>query len=343
MARAGAAVNRRTHVGVGGLLPVLTLAAIATATPASVAAAAHADPATVDVERYHLQSNAWVNLHERLMYEARFGDAPAPEGLTGEDPAAWKGAVDGYRAWLGKRSPLFDAELVKLNRELSATRGSRAPKEIPDAASKALLAAMPLYQKGQWARDDTANRFWMSIAQPLLASAAAELIAAHEMAYGVPFPKTIRVDVVSYGWEFGAYTVGDGEAVHAVIQSTDPGSQGFAALEVLMHEPSHGIVDSTSGAIGADLARAAAELHVQPRYNLWHALLFYTSGELTRRALLARGVPDYTPVIQIGMFDHQFKGFREALDAHWRAWLDGKTTREEAMREIVLATSKAAP
>ena len=335
MARAGAAVSP--------LVPALALAAVATATSAHVASAAHADPTAVDVERYHLQSNIWVNLHQRLMYEARFGDAPPPEGLTAEDPATWKGAVDGYRAWLGKRSPLFDAELVKLNLELSRTRGAHAPKEIPDAASKALLAAMPLYRKGQWARDDTANRFWMAVAQPLLASAAAELIAAHEKAYGVPFPKTIRVDVVSYGWEFGAYTVGDGNAVHTVIQSTDAGSQGLAALEALMHEPSHGIVAPDSGAIGADLARAASELHVKPPYNLWHALLFYTSGELTRRALQARGVRDYTPVIQIGMFDRQFKGFREAFDAHWRAWLDGRTTREEAMRQIVLATSKPAP
>ncbi|HET8947982.1 MAG TPA: hypothetical protein VFQ07_13465 [Candidatus Polarisedimenticolia bacterium] len=307
------------------------------------------DPASADVERYHLQSNAWVNLHQRLMYEARFGDAPPPDGLAGDDLAAWNAAVAQYKTWLGaRRSPIFDSELVALNRALSETKvGSRAaahlPKGIPEAAAKALDAARPLYDRGQWARDDAANRFWIAGAAPLLRSAAAELIAAHEKAYGVPFPKKIRVDVVSYGWEFGAYTVGDGDAVHSVIQSTDAGSQGFAALEALMHEPSHGIVASDSGAIGADLAHAAAELHVKPPYNLWHALLFYTSGELTRRVLAERGVTTYTPVIQIGMFDRQFKGFREAFDQHWRAWLDGKTTREEAMRAIVQATSKPGP
>ena len=321
----------------------LALAAPELAPAASAVAAQSVTlPASADVERYHLQSNAWVNLHQRLMYEARFGDVPPLEGLDGEDAATWKSAVDAYRAWLGKRSPIFDAELIALNRTLSETRGHRPPKDIPDAAAKALLPAMPLYEKRQWAVDDRANRFWISIARPLLDSAASELIAAHERAYGVPFPKKIRVDVVSYGWEFGAYTVGDGEAVHAVIQSTDPGSQGFAALEALMHEPSHGIVEPDKGAIGADLSRAAADLKMKPPYNLWHALLFYTSGELTRRALAARGVPAYTPVIQIGFFDRQFKGFRDAFDAHWRPWLDGKTTREEAMRQIVLAVSKPA-
>lgn len=303
------------------------------------------DPADADVGRYHLQSNEWVTLHQRLMYEARFGDAPPPDGVTGADLTAWNTAVEQYKTWLGpRRSPILDTELIVVNRILSETKaGSRLPRGIPDPVAKVLEAARPLYEKGQWARDDAANRFWLALAVPLLRSAAAELIAAHEKAYGVPFPKRIRVDVVSYGWEFGAYTVGDGHEVHSVIQSTDAGSQGFAALEALMHEPSHGIVEPDQGAIGADLSRAAAALHVKPPYNLWHALLFYTSGELTRRVLAERGVANYTPVIQIGMFDRQFKGFREVFDQHGRAWLDGKEPRDEAMRAIVQATSKPAP
>jgi hypothetical protein len=315
---------------------------------AATSLAATGDPASADVERYHLQSNEWVNLHQRLMYEARFADAPPPDGMAGADLTAWNTAVEEYKTWLGpRRSPIVDSELIAVNRALSESRiGSHAvhlPKGIPAAAAKVLDAARPLYEKAQWTRDDAANRFWIATAAPLLRSAAAELIAAHEKAYGMPFPETIRVDVVSYGWEFGAYTVGDGHEVHAVIQSTDAGSQGFAALEALMHEPSHGIVAPDSGAIGADLARAAAELHVKPPYNLWHALLFYTSGELTRRVLAERGVTTYTPVIRIGMFDRQFKGFREVFDQHWRAWLDGKEARQEAMRAIVQATSKPAP
>ena len=39
-----------------------------------------------------------------------------------------------------------------------------------------------------------------------------------------------------------------------------------------------------------DLARAVRELGIKPLSNLSHALLFSTSGELTRRALARRGV-----------------------------------------------------
>ena len=117
----------------------------------------------------------------------------------------------------------------------------------------------------------------------------------------------------------------------------NPGTQGFAALESLMHEPSHAIVAPSSGAIGTDVARAAAELQRKPRYNLWHAILFYTSGELTRRALAARGV-QYTPFI-LGMYDRGFSGFRQPLETHWQAYLDGKVTRYEAIRQILIETT----
>jgi hypothetical protein len=297
------------------------------------------DPAFLEVGRYRLQSNPWVNLHQRLLYDARFGGA-APASLSGAGLAAWKTAVDAYRDLLGKRSPFEDAQLVALNAILSGARSDELPAGVPEPAATALRAAMPLYRSAQWGEDDRANRFWIAVAEPLLSSAAEELAAAHTRAYGVPFPKHILVDVASYGWEFGAYTTGEGDSAHAVISSLNPGTQGFAALESLMHEPSHAIVAPSSGAIGADLARAAAELRLKPKDKLWHAILFYTSGELTRRALAARGVP-YTPFI-LDMYNRGFSGFRQPLETHWQAYLDGKVTRHEAIRQILIETTTPA-
>jgi hypothetical protein len=297
------------------------------------------DQAFLEVGRYRLQSNPWVNLHQRLLYDARFGGA-TPASLSGDGLAAWKTAVDAYRVMLGKRSPIEDAQLVALNATLSGAHSGDLPAGVPEQAATALRAAMPLYRSAQWGEDDRANRFWIAIAEPLLASAAEELAAAHTRAYGVPFPKHILVDVTSHGWEFGAYTTGEGDSAHAVISSLNPGTQGFAALESLMHEPSHAIVAPSSGAIGTDLARAAAELQRKPRYTLWHAILFYTSGELTRRALATRGV-QYTPFI-LGMYDRGFRDFQQPLETHWQAYLDGKVTRDEAIRQILIETTTPA-
>ena len=297
-----------------------------------------APPEAVKVERYRLQSNFWVNLHQRLLYDARFEASP-PIGLDPEEAARWESAVVAYREYVGERSPIFDRELIELNAALAKTRGSRPPDTVPQPARRVLTQAMPLYDKKQWAQDDSANRFWIAVARPMLAEAGAELLAELAKAYGSPMPKRIDVDVAAFGGEFGAYTVGDSETVHCVIASSNPGTQGFGALEILMHEPSHGIVAPAAGALGADLVKATEELNRKIPRNLWHALLFFTTGELTRRALARRGV-EYQPLIYRGMFTRQFVGLQEPFETHWRAYLDGKEARQEAIRQIVLAASK---
>src|SRR5688572_28042895 len=70
------------------------------------------------VGRWCLQSNAWINLHQRLIAEACHG-AASPQSLAGDDRVRWQQAVDRYRTYLGERSLLFDAELVELAATLS--------------------------------------------------------------------------------------------------------------------------------------------------------------------------------------------------------------------------------
>lgn len=294
---------------------------------------ATASRSVVEVGRWRMESNAWVNLHQRLLYEASFTEPP-PAALSGADLDAWKACVDAYRAFVKKRSPIDDAELVALEAALSAIEDAQLPASVPKPAADALTKAMPLYRAAQWEQDDRANRFWIAVAEPLLASAGEELAEANSKAYGKPFPKHIQVEVTTYGWEFGAYTTGEGDHAHVVIASIVPGNQGFAALEALMHEPAHAIVDPNSGAIGLEINQAANALGMKPPHGLWHAVLFYTAGELTRRALAERGVSGYEPVV-LQMYARGFARFQHPLEEHWQAFLDGRISRTEALKRIV--------
>jgi hypothetical protein len=155
---------------------------------------------------------------------------------------------------------------------------------LPDAVAHALRKAAPVYRRHQWAADDRANRYWISVAVPQIASAGEVLACEHARVYGMEMPRRVIVDVASHAWEFGAYTVGDGELTRTVLSSRDAGYAGLRVTEMLLHEASHGIVGTREGAVGADITRAARELGVAPPPNLWHAVLFMTTGELARRA-----------------------------------------------------------
>src|SRR4029453_11906390 len=101
-----------------------------------------------------------------------------------------------------------------------------------------------------------------------------------------PWPQRIRAYITPAGGPFGAYTMtGKAGGVITTMSCRDAGYQGFRALEMLLHESSHAVVSPSRGTVGAAIAAAATQRGIDPPRDLWHAVLFVTSGELTRRLL----------------------------------------------------------
>lgn len=287
--------------------------------------------------RFDLQSNFWVNLHHRLLQAAGPTRTPTFEVLTPQENDAWLRAIAVYRNRYSRRTLYLDSELISINDRLSQLAPDGSLAVLNDATLREILEnAAPIYERHWWAADDRANRFWIRVARTLLDDAGEDLARDHSRAYGVPFPPVVRVDVSSWAGQFGAYTT---DGPHTTISSRDGGYQGFASLEMLMHEASHQIVDPTIGPLGNALARESEKLGIEPPPDLWHALLFYTSGELTRRALLSRGVNAYTSyAYRQGLFDRSWSQYRSALETTWQEFLDGKRTRDDAIAALVAAT-----
>ena len=125
------------------------------------------------------------------------------------------------------------------------------------------------------------------------------------------------------------------EPAHITISSSDPSYRGYAALEMLFHEGSHGF--GLLAVLIEPLNQAAAEQKVTVPPQLWHAVLFYTAGELTTRELKARGI-DYTPYADAGFYDRHV---RRRLPRQDRRALDAASRRQaldpDALSALVAA------
>lgn len=292
----------------------------------------------VRVAPWELHSSFWMSLHQSLIADAM---QLAPRDLTklaADDRTAWEAAVAAYRAAApGNGDMTFADPMVITNDALSQVADDSSEPLIDGPLAKELLRAAPVYRKQWWTADDAANRFFIGYAAAMLREAGADLVRQHECVYRTPWPQRISVYITPAAGPFGAYTMkGRAGGVITTMSSRDAGYQGFRALEMLLHESSHAVVGPRNGTVAAALAAAAKQHGVAVPRDLWHALLFTTSGELTRRLLAARGVAAYVPSSD-DLFARAWPKYRAPLEAHWLPYLDGTGTLEEAVEKIVVA------
>lgn len=96
----------------------------------------------------------------------------------------------------------------------------------------------------------------------------------------------------------------------------------------MFHEASHGISDRLEHAISAECRKQNLLL---PRRDLWHAVLFYTAGEVVRRQL-----GDYTPYAEKnGLWKRAWPMYIGALEKDWQPYLDGKIPFDSAVIALV--------
>lgn len=318
---------------------LMLLIACATTTPAEPArptsgpGAAAGSAATAPPFEFHV--GFWVNLHQRLYEESSARPRPgALELAVPADRDAWSRAVAFYRTRYPSRgfvSLLEDAELVRVNRELAKAEraGNLAAADLPAEVRSALEAVAPTYRAHGWPTDEAAgSRFEQRLATLITAHGRA-LTDAIARAYATPWPtQPIRVDIAAYAGPVAAYTVLD--PPHITIASGDRRHDGDAALEIIFHEASHALVERVEQSI----VRACAAQHRTEPPQLWHAMLFWGTGEIVRRELGA----GYTPYGEAnGLYARSpvWQAAQPLLARHWRDYLDGKLGLDAAVDQIV--------
>lgn len=302
-----------------------------------------ARPATVlETDLFAFRSDMRFNLHDFLVWNAREAEPVDPRptclaALPDAEREGWKHARAHYAETFNRAEP-FDRLVVALWFELA---GFALVEIVPDeerAPSRQHLdAAEAAYRACWWADHDARNRAWIAALAPSLDAHERALRAGHARALGADWSGRIPVDVVGYVSWAGAGTLVDPN--HILVSSADPRHHGDAALEVVFHEASHTLLGPGRGAVWDALVDAVA-----PAHELWHPLLFHTSGWLVARRLAERGSPGYVPyVYRNGLYERAWPALREPIETHWEPYLEGRIDLQEAAERLVAATSEAAP
>lgn len=319
---------------------------------------------------FELHSGFWVNLHHFLYLQARLtnGNASSIDGGRGKAPPdeapvslndspaeeikAWHAAVSFYAKDLARRDLLLNGEMETINNRLSEMEtcadlqgktASACKAGLQPDLVEALGRAAPVYRAHWWTEQDRANREWIAQVAPMVRQMGVELSGQLADVYQRPWPVArLRVDVVWYGGPYGAYTsLGP---THVTISSHDPRNQGIYGFEVLFHESSHAL----AGGVNESIAREFRQRDKPIPRDLWHALLFYTTGELVRRdlaygtmtlaALQGTDPSNYQPyAARFGLYSGSWDHFRGMLDLYWRPYLDGKITFDTAVARLAAA------
>jgi hypothetical protein len=312
---------------------------------------------------FEFHSGFWINLHHflyaqgRLRQTAAQGRPPSPaqatvarastEGLSPEEAEAWNAAVDAYAADWSSRDPQLNGDMIIVNNRLAEM------EDCPELSGKTrpacesglrpnLVAALnqiaPAYRAHWWPEQDRANRAWISDVAPLVRQFGMGLAAELAETYETNWPRQpIRVDVVWSAGPLGAYTTLN--PLHVTMASGDPRNQGLASFEVLFHEASHVL----AGGVNEVIARACRDRGKPIPRDLWHALLYYTTGELARREYAASSSSpqvnaEYTPYAdRNGLYNQDWNRYHKLLQLYWQPYLDGKVKFDTAIARIVNA------
>ncbi|HST23444.1 MAG TPA: hypothetical protein VLR90_20195 [Blastocatellia bacterium] len=302
---------------------------------------------------FDFHSSFWINLHHFLLPVARRRDqlksnppsASTPttaqgSTLTLEQQRAWDATLDYYtESGLIKRDLLFDEKMVTIKArlvEMESAADLRKANLEPELIA-ALERAAVVYRAVWWPQHDKANRDWIAAVSPKVKQFGSAWPKEFASAYHAKWPAgKIRVDVSRFAGQFGAYTIDN--PLHIMISSTDENLQGYAALETLFHEASHSMVDVTNCAVADAIARECRAHNKPIPDRFWHALLFYTTGEIVKRGLAARGVKDYAPyAYQTGVYNRGMQNYQRVLEKYWQPYLEGKSDFDKAIADMIVA------
>jgi hypothetical protein len=293
---------------------------------------------------FEFHSNFWVNLHQTLLEEAllragkpdrRLQEATplAASQMSSPEESSWNAAVTFYATHFGTSRQHGNDQLIGINDTLAMLPddgGSLSAADLSPPLAAVLAAAAPIFRKYWWHAQQQANIDWIASQRARLHDLGPSLAAAMTRDLRQPWPaRPIHVDVCYYVPEIGyAFTI---LPPHITYASADSSHQGLIGFELLFHEASHTFADVETDALSRECRAQRKECG-----DLWHTLLFYTSGVALARLLPADERASFTPYAdKYGLYTRgDWSRYHRVLATDWQAYLDGKTSFDAAIRSM---------
>jgi hypothetical protein len=328
------------------LLPLICVLLPAT-TPAGTTTNAQARPAqrpSATRPLFEFHSNFWVNLHQTLLEEALLRAGKPDRRLQSATPLAapqmsrleeseWNAAVTFYATHFGTSRQHGNDQLIGINDTLAMQPddgGGLSSAHLSPPLVAVLSGAAPMFRKYWWPAQRQSNQEWIASQLARVHDLGPRLAAAMTRDLRQPWPaRPIHVDVCYYVPEIGyAFTI---LPPHITYASGDPSHQGLIGFELLFHEASHTFADVETEALSR-----ACRAQGKDCGDLWHTLLFYTSGVELGRVLPADERATFTPYAdKYGLYTRgDWTRYHRVLTMDWQPYLDGKTTFDAAIRSM---------
>jgi len=279
--------------------------------------------------------------HPELFHDG--DDAACFDALPPAPRAAWSRALDYYAEVISpagsndRRQYLIRARLVGFGDE----REDAAERQFVDIAQAFRAAAAPAYRACRWTAQDAKNRRWIASLQLRLGAREEAIAARLPSLYRKPWADLpIPVDVVqTVDWSGANTILRDPNGGHVLVSIEN---EDAASLEVIFHESSH-LFMRRGDPLPQALETAASAAHWRLPGDLWHVVLFYTTGEIVRRALEEAGQGGYRPMLY-GIYDRgTWVDYRESIESSWGPYVDGRRALADAAADLVGALRARAP
>lgn len=191
----------------------------------------------------------------------------------------------------------------------------------------------PYYLKYCWPSIAAKNIKWINENKAQILKLESSLIPIFEKIYEIKLPeKKVMVSMSSYaGWS-GSYSYIN-SFNHIILASDHFSNQKEQGIESLFHETSHFL----SGQLSAEIKLALGNRETVSTINLWHNLLYYTTGTLLEKDY-ATQQQVFIPYYQRMKLEAQVPEFKKELQAmklFWDEHLEGRSSLSEVVPKIV--------